>query len=194
MVNRFVGLILGILPVLIYARTSQTSIEISNRNSFIKRFTDCKEFSNYTIHWTTTDVSRNQSSNLFMISLKCRLDKSISKQFAMEFDVMKCDYNGNLDTCEYFIKHLRRNRVCDNMNKKNTFYTRFMSQFSPPIVGCPVKPGTYVLSKIPMDEEFLKYLPVKDSFWKIRIKGFDKNVLISCVDLDLAITTDAKRG
>lgn len=46
---------------------------------------------------------------------------------------------------------------------------------------------TYTILKLPISSDFMKYLPVNDALWRVKLEGYDHGKDVSCVELDMQI-------
>ncbi|KAJ8918986.1 hypothetical protein NQ315_016890 [Exocentrus adspersus] len=113
--------------------------------------------------------------------------------FQIAFDFMKCDASGNPDSCEYVIKNFAKKDICKYVAMKNQVWSIFVDYVHPPL-ACPIKPAMYQLLDSPVNANILKTLPIGDALWKVTLRGYDNDIFISCVNLEVQIVPNLKGG
>ncbi|KAL1493414.1 hypothetical protein ABEB36_011474 [Hypothenemus hampei] len=165
---------------------------ISEKKLFINNIATCKGFNNGSLDWSEISYSRDPVKNMYTFTIELTIHKEVSKNFGMEFNLWKCDSEGNLDSCEYFLKEKKDFHICDYLLDEDQFWSVFVMRFVPPLV-CPIKPGVYKAINVPFDCEYCLILPIDKPIVRSRLFGYDNNQTISCVDIELSFGSE-KRG
>ncbi|XP_049820231.1 uncharacterized protein LOC126264825 isoform X2 [Aethina tumida] len=133
-----------------------------------------------------TQVSHDKSKDT-TISMKVNVTRVITN-LSIVFNFCKCDFSGNPDSCEYVLSDYANDEICYYIGKENEAWSIFIDHFDKKPL-CPIKPGIYVLTNLPITTDFMKYLPISDAVWKLKLEGSDMGQPVSCVELEMQIST-----
>lgn len=105
----------------------------------------------------------------------------------------RCNKDDALTPCEIFSTFNEKN-VCQNLNNMYFYGKNFFSKIRP-VFQCPLKKGTYDLSKAFIDAEDMLKLPVEGREWRQQIKIFltRTDQLLYCAEWSLKILAQSSR-
>ncbi|KAJ8918987.1 hypothetical protein NQ315_016891 [Exocentrus adspersus] len=159
----------------------------------IRKLDMCKGQGKYPVMFSNATTSYNKQSQEMWFGVNIDVDKEVSNNFTMAFDFIRCDASGNPDSCEYVIKNYVNKEICKYMGMKNQAWTVFVDYVHPPL-KCPIKPATYKLVNSPVKADFLRTLPIGDAVWKVTFRGYDNDVYLACVNLELQVIPFVREG
>ncbi|KAH1023393.1 uncharacterized protein LOC109541129 [Dendroctonus ponderosae] len=159
---------------------------------YVNTIANCKDFENSPLNWSQITFDRDPITKDFSFNIELTVHKEVSKKFGIEFNIWKCENEGSLDSCEYFLKEQKNFKICSYLLDKNQFWSVFTKAFVPPLV-CPIKTGVYKAMKIPFQSSYIRFLPIQQPVIRGRLIGWDDTVKISCVDIEIVFSTE-KRG
>ncbi|XP_065157148.1 uncharacterized protein [Atheta coriaria] len=121
-------------------------------------------------------------------SVRATLDvkEDIKNQSYMIGDIIKCDVNGNPDHCEYVIKNYNMTNVCEFITAKDEVWSVAFESLDQPF-NCPIKKGFYQMKEVLVSKEMLEFAPSSNAIWKAQYRGYEGNVNIFCVDLEMLV-------
>lgn len=137
------------------------------------------------------NVNATNSENVLHYNGHVQVLKDIDEPLKIHRQLERCDDNQQLDSCVVFKAGLTKD-FCQHMNNMS-YGNHFFSKFQPEM-KCPIKKGTYDLSKAYVDvSEFLK-LPVENKIWRQTVHVWThSDKLVYCSEWSVKISAQSSR-
>ncbi|XP_045468449.1 uncharacterized protein LOC123676543 [Harmonia axyridis] len=150
----------------------------------ILKFEECSDYPNLNMRVIEFKNHAYSKKNRTM-EVTLQVDKDITEDMWVTTNLWKCDLSGAPDTCEFYVKDLKIDKLCAKIPQKNQAWTSMVESFRPEF-SCPLKKGKYASEPV-IDETPFRFFPLPMGLWKTKAFIYEGDDKIFCLDFHAKI-------
>ncbi|XP_021919261.1 uncharacterized protein LOC110829633 [Zootermopsis nevadensis] len=139
----------------------------------------CPEETNMAVSFTDLSIQQiNKDQCAF--NGKIEFLKPVGEPWKLTFRLRKCKSKDNSKSCQDFF-NFNMDKICEKLHQKNQVWSGFLEEIEMD-KKCPLQPKVYPIKNIVIDADAMKYFPINNAYFKLRIEGYMNVTKILCVD------------